>query len=44
MLARQNNIEEVSPWAIIRIIVPIMLHGDWIKVAEITNPMWPTDE
>ena len=27
MLARQNSIEEVRPWAIIRIIAPEVLHG-----------------
>lgn len=39
MLARQNSIEEVRPWAIIRIIAPEVLHGVWISVAEATSPI-----
>lgn len=44
MLARQNSIEEVSPWAIIRIIAPENAHWVWIIVAAITRPMWLTEE
>lgn len=44
MLARQNNIEEVSPWEIIRIIAPENDHGVRIVLAAITSPMWLTEE
>lgn len=44
MLARQNNIEEVSPCEIIRIIAPEYDHWVWIMVAAMTSPMWLTDE
>lgn len=44
MLAKQNSIEEVRPWAIIRVIAPVMLHGVWIKHAVMTSPMWLTEE
>lgn len=44
MLARQNSIEEVKPWAIIRAIAPAMAHWVWIMIAAITSPMWLIDE
>lgn len=44
MLARQNNIEEVRPCEIIRIIAPVKAHWVWIIVAATTRPMWLTDE
>lgn len=44
MLARQNSIEEVRPWEIIRIIAPANAHWVWIIVAATTRPMWLTDE
>lgn len=44
MLARQNNIDEVKPWAIIRAIAPAMAHWVWIMIAAITRPMWLIDE
>lgn len=39
MLARQNSIDEVKPWAIIRAIAPARAHWVWIMIAAITNPM-----
>lgn len=44
MLARQNSIEEVRPWEIIRIIAPEKAHWVWIMVAAMTSPMWLTEE
>lgn len=44
MLARQNSIDEVRPWAIINAVAPIKLHGVWIRIATITSAMWLTDE
>lgn len=44
MLARQNNIDEVRPWAIIRAMAPVKLHGVWIRIATITSTIWLTDE
>ena len=44
MLARQNIIEEVSPWATIKIMVPEMLMGVCRRAAAVTSPMWLTDE
>lgn len=36
--------EEVRPWAIIRAVAPMKLHGVWIRIATITSAMWLTDE
>lgn len=44
MLARQNNADDTSPWAIIRIIAPVNPHGVWIRIPPATRPMWLTDE
>ena len=44
MLARQKSKEEVSPWAIIRVVAPMKLHGVWIMIAAITRAMWLTEE
>jgi hypothetical protein len=44
VFARQNRTDEVRPWATISAVAPIKLHGDWIKMAMITNAMWLTDE
>lgn len=44
MFARQNSAEEVNPWAIMSNIAPVSPQCVWIRVAEITRPMWPTDE
>ena len=44
MLARQNSMEEVSPWEIIRIIAPENDQWVWIIPAAMTSPMWLTDE
>ena len=44
MLARQNSIEDVSPWEIIRIIAPENDQLVWIVLAAITRPMGLTEE
>lgn len=44
MFAKQNSIEDVKPWAIIRIIAPEKAHWVWIIVAATTRPMWLTEE
>lgn len=44
MLARQNNIEEVSPWAIMRTIAPENAQWVWIMLAAMTRLMWLTEE
>lgn len=36
--------EEVRPWAIIRAVAPIKLHGVWIMIDAITRAMWLTEE
>ncbi len=44
MFAKQNNREEVRPWAIISAVAPIKLHGVWIIMAAITRAIWLTEE
>lgn len=44
MLAKQNNIDDVKPWAIIRAMAPANPHGVWIRIAAMTRPIWLTDE
>lgn len=44
MLARQNSMEDVRPWAIIRAVAPMKLSGDCIRVAMITRAMWLIEE
>lgn len=44
MLARQNNIEDVRPWEIMRIIAPENAQCVWIMLAAMTKPMWLTEE
>lgn len=44
MLARQNSIDDVKPWAIIRAIVPAKPHGVCVISAAMTKPIWLTDE
>lgn len=44
MFARQNKRDEVSPWAIIKIVAPVKLHGVWIIMAVMTRAIWLTDE
>lgn len=44
MFARQNNRDDVRPWATINAVAPIKLHGVWIMMAAITRAMWLTDE
>lgn len=36
--------DEVNPCAIISVLAPEKLHVVWISPAEITKPMWLTDE
>lgn len=36
--------EEVSPWAILRIIAPEKLQGVWMREAMITRAIWLTEE
>ena len=31
--------EEIRPWAIIRVIAPAKLHGVWIRIAAATSPI-----
>lgn len=42
--ARQNNIEDVKPCAIINAVAPIKLQGVWIKIAIITSAIWLIEE
>lgn len=44
MLAKQNSIEDVRPWEIIRIMAPENDQSVWIMLALMTKPMWLTDE
>lgn len=44
MFARQNNAEDVRPWAIIRIRAPEKLQGVWRRAPATTKPMWLTEE
>lgn len=44
MLARQNSRDDVSPWAIMRAVAPMKLHGVWIMIAAITKAIWLTEE
>lgn len=44
MLARQNSIEDVSPWEIMRTIAPENDQWVWIVLAAMTRPMWLTEE
>jgi hypothetical protein len=39
VFARQNRTDEVKSWATINAVAPIKLHGNWIKMATITNAM-----
>lgn len=34
--ARQNNLEEISPWAIIRVVAPFIPHGDRVNIPAAT--------
>lgn len=36
--------DEVRPWAIIRMIAPAKLQGVWMREAIITKAMWLTEE
>lgn len=36
--------EEVSPWAIMRMVAPEKLQGVWIREATITRAIWLTEE
>lgn len=44
MLARQNSIDDVKPWAIIRAMAPAKPHGVCVISAAMTKPIWLTDE
>ena len=44
MFARQNNREDVRPWAIINALAPIKLHGVWIMMSAMARAMWFTEE
>lgn len=36
--------DDVRPWAIIRAVAPMKLHGVWVRIATITRAMWLTEE
>lgn len=39
VLARQNNAEDTSPWAIIKMIAPENPQGVWIRIPPATSPI-----
>lgn len=36
--------EEVRPWAIIRIRAPVKPQGVWVRMPAATRPIWLTEE
>lgn len=44
MLAKQKSIDDVKPWATIKVIAPAKPQGVCVMMAAMTRPMWLIDE